>query len=175
MRIRWPVIAAFVGLGAAWLVYPYATLWRLDIAVRQADAAPLRSLVDWDAVRDGLKEELSDWVLDEPANGRPSNELAPFGAGFVRGVTGRALDLKVTPETLMSLVHAASDTPRADPPIDAYVEWACFTNPTIFSVRVRTDIDAEPIRVVMELRGWRWKVRRVWLPHALLRRAGSGT
>jgi hypothetical protein len=34
---------------------------------------------------------------------------------------------------------------------------------------------AQPIRLVMELQGLSWKVRRIWLPNALLERAGSGT
>jgi hypothetical protein len=73
-----------MALGAGYLGYPYATLYRLDTAMRRSDASTLRSLVDWYAVREGLKEDICDMVLDEPASARPSNELAPFGAGFVR-------------------------------------------------------------------------------------------
>jgi hypothetical protein len=160
-----------VGFGAAWVGYPYATLYRLETAVRQADAATLRSLVDWYAVREGLKEDICDMVLEEPANARPSNELEPFGASFVRGMTGNALDHNVTAESLVSVTRASPGEPRAD----AYVEWAFFDNPTRFLVNVRTEGTAEPIRVAMELRGMRWRVQRVWLPTALLERAGSGT
>lgn len=171
MRARWPVFAIFVGLGMAYLGYPYATLWRLDTAVREADAATLQTMVDWYAVREGLKEDICDMVLDEPANARPSNELAPFGASFVRGMTGNAVDHTVTPETLVSMTHTISTPPSADP----HVVWAFFMNPMEFSVHLRTEVAAEPIRVVMELRGLRWQVRRVWLPNELLERAGSGT
>jgi hypothetical protein len=172
MRTRWSVLAMILGFGAVYLGYPYATLYQLDTAVRQADAATLRSLVDWYAVREGLKEDICDMVLDEqPASERPSNELAPFGESFVRGVTGNALDHTVTPETLVSMTHATSDTQYAD----THVEWAFFQNPTEFSVHLRTAVAAEPIRVVMELHGLRWVVQRVWLPNELLERAGSGT
>jgi hypothetical protein len=171
MRARWPVLAVFVGLAGAWLSYPYVTLYRLDIAVRRADAATLRSIVDWQAVREGLKEDICDRVLDEPANARPANELAPFGASFVRGITGNAIDRTVTPESVASMTRAASEPPRNA----VHLAWAFFDNPTEFSVQLRTDAAAEPIRVVMELRGMRWRVRRVWLPDALLERASSGT
>jgi Protein of unknown function (DUF2939) len=171
MRARWPVLAVFVAMGAGYLGYPYATLYRLDTAVRHADAAALAALVDWYAVREGLKEDICDLVLDEPADARPSNELPPFGESFVRGMTANALDRAVTPEKLVSMTSTASDTPRAE----AHVEWAFFSNPTQFSVNVRTDAAAEPIRVVMELRRMRWQVRRVWLPNELLERAGFGT
>jgi hypothetical protein len=173
MPARWPIFATFAVLASAYLAYPYITLYRLDIAVRQSDAAALRSLVDWYSVREGLKEDICDMVLDEPANARPSNELAPFGAGFVRGMTGNALDHTVTPETLVSLTHGAEL--RASAVSQARVNWAFFDGPTRFLVRVRIDADPEPIRVAMELQGMRWRVRRIWLPGTLLERAGSGT
>jgi hypothetical protein len=172
MRTRWPVLATFVVLGAGYLGYPYATLYRLDTAMRQSDASTLRSLVDWYAVREGLKEDICDMVLDEqPTKSRASSELAPFGSGFVHGMTGNALDHTVTPETLVSMIRARDTTA----PADARVAWAFFENPTQFAVELRAFGLAEPIRLVMELEGLSWKVRRVWLPNALLERAGSGT
>jgi hypothetical protein len=114
MRTRWPVLAMCVALGAGYLGYPYATLYRLDTAVRQSDASTLRSLVDWYAVREGLKEDICDMVLDEPANARASNELAPFGSGFIRGMTGNAVDHTVTPETLVSMIRAGDTAAPAD-------------------------------------------------------------
>jgi hypothetical protein len=171
MRTKWPVLAACVALAAGYLGYPYAVLYRLDAAVRQSDAATLQSLVDWYAVREGLKEDICDMVLDAPAKSRPGNELAPFGAGFVRGMTGNALDHTVTPENLVSMIR----TGDVRAPADARLQWAFFENPTRFAVELRSTGVAEPIRLVMQLRGLSWKVRRVWLPNALLERAGSGT
>jgi hypothetical protein len=160
-----------VALGAGYLGYPYATLYRLDSAMRQSDASTLQSLVDWYAVREGLKEDICDMVLDEPANARPSNELAPFGAGFVRGIAGNAVDHTVTPETLVSMIG----TGNARAPTDARVAWAFFENPMQFSVELRAVGLPQPIRLLLELQGLSWKVRRIWLPNALLERAGSGT
>jgi len=164
-----------MALGAGYIGYPYATLYRLDAAVRHSDAATLRSLVDWYSVREGLKEDICDRVLDTPpAEARSDTELPPFGASFVRGMTGNALDQAVTPETLVSMSQAPKG-PTVEPRSDAHIVWAFFDNPTEFSVDLRTDAAVDPIRVVMELRGMRWMVRRVWLPHEMLDRAGSGT
>jgi len=171
MRARWVFLAVVVVLSGGYLGYPYVTLYRLGIAVRQADAATLQSLVDWYAVREGLKEDICDMVLDEPANARPSTELAPFGASFVRGMTGSVLDQTVTAETLVSLTRDSADPQGTG----TSVEWAFFNNPTQFTVNLRASGSAEPIRVVMELHRMRWQVQRVWLPNALLERAGSGT
>ena len=171
MRARWPILAAVVALGAGYLGYPYATLYRIDTAVRRADTETLRTLVDWYAVREGLKEDISDMVLEAPADTRPSNGLAPFGESFVRGMTGNIVDRTVTPETLLSMTHASGHTVYGD----ARVIWAFFNNPTEFAVSVHSDGCAEPIRVMLELRRLRWRVRRVWLPNELLERVPSGT
>jgi hypothetical protein len=181
----------FLILGAAYLGYPYATLYRIDLAVKHADAATLRSLVDWYSVREGLKEDICDMVMDGPVDQRPSNELAPFGASFVRGMAGNALDKRVTPETLVSLgqlspPQAASTQASsrqatsaqamwAPRPEDVHIQWAFFTSPTEFLVDLRTPDAVEPIRLEMELRDMKWQVRRVRLPNELLEHAGPGT
>ena len=170
MRARWPIFATIMVLGAGYIGYPYATLYRIDVAVRHADSTTLRSLVDWYSVREGLKEDICDMVLDGPTDARPNSALPPFGDGFVRGMTGNALDQAVTPETLVSMSQGTPVEPHAN----AHVVWAFFDSPTEFSVDVKTESAAEPIHVVMELRGMRWQVRRVSLPNELLERAGYG-
>jgi len=175
MRARWPILATFVVLGVGYIGYPYATLYRLGVAVRHSDHATLRTLVDWYSVREGLKEDICDMVLEGPADARPAaarsdNALAPFGASFVRGVTGNALDQNVTPETLVSMTRRGA-VARGD---DPRVIWAFFDNPTEFSVSLLADGSAEPIQLVMAFRGMRWRVVRVTLPEELLERAGSG-
>jgi hypothetical protein len=169
MRAKWPIFAGVLVLGAAYLAWPYATLYRLDSAARRADVGTLRSLVDWYSVREGLKEDICDMVLDEPSNDRPSNELAPFGASFVRGMTGNALDRTVTPETFVSMARTGDALPRTG----GHVQWAFFESPTQFAVELRTADAAEPIRLVMELHGLRWRVQRVFLPNKLLELASS--
>jgi Protein of unknown function (DUF2939) len=160
MRARWPFFATVVALGAGYVLYPYVTLYRLDCAFRQADSATLVSLVDWYSVREGLKEDLCDLAVDEPAaDPAHSHDLAPFGASFVRGITGNMLDKTITPERVMSMGR----TGPAEPGTRTHVVWAFFNNPT------------QPIRMVMELRDMRWRVRRVWLPSEMLERANSGT
>ena len=175
MRARWPILATFVVLGAGYIGYPYATLYRLGVAVRHSDHATLRTLVDWYSVREGLKEDICDMVLEGPVDARPTearadNKLPPFGASFVRGMTGNALDQSVTPETLSSMTRGGAVARGGDP----RVIWAFFDNPTEFSVSLLTDGAADPIQMVMAFRGMRWKVVRVSLPEELLERAGSG-
>ncbi len=177
MRIRWPAITVVVGLGVFYFAYPYATLWRLDSAIRHADAATIETMVDWYAVREGLKEDICDMAFEDAGADThiASGELPPFGAGFVRGIAGNAVDQAVTAETVASMSQGMSHGATRDDPNDAVLEWAFFQNPTVFTVSLRTAGSSEPIRVMMELRNMRWKVRRVFLPGAILERAGSHT
>ena len=131
----------------------------------------LNTLVDWFAVREGLKEDICDMVLEEsPSAPRAANELPPFGAGFVRGITGTMLDQTITPESVVSMTRPGAEEPAPA----AHFGWAFFSDPTRFSFDVLADGTSEPIHVEMHLRNLRWQVRRVWLPNTLLERAGAG-
>ena len=176
MRSRWPVMATFVSLGLGFVAYPYVTLFRLASAIHDADSATLLTLVNWHAVREGIKEDLCDMVLDEPAGGRPANELPPFGSGFVRGVTGNIIDQNITPEALLAAAQPVSVLPAAETPgANVRIGWAFFESPTAFSVSLIAPGQAQPIRLMMELHYGRWQVRRVWLPTDLLEHANSKT
>lgn len=170
MRARWSILSVVVAMGAGYGGSPYAALYRLDHAIRHADAAALETIVDWYAVREGLKEDLCDLVLDEPASARPANELPPFGEGFVRGVTGNMLDRSLTAENVAILTREGAETGHAD----THVRWAFFSDPTRFSVDLLAEGTAEPIRLELHFRNLRWQVRRVWLPNELLEKAGAG-
>ena len=161
-----PLVMTVIYLG-----YPYATLYRLGVAMRQADAATLQTMVDWPAVREGLKEDLCDMVLDEAPGTTPSTELPAFVSGFVRAMTIDIVDRTVTPEAIVSINHVPDGSARAE----AHVEWAFFDNPTQFTVNVRPGGIPQIIRMTLELRGARWQVRRVWLPDSLLGMTGPGT
>jgi hypothetical protein len=172
MRAKWLALAAVLALGAGYFGYPYATVWRLNAAVRQADAKTLGSMVDWYSVREGLKEDLADAGVDAASpEARPANELAPFGQSFMRGIKGGFVDKRVTAETVaaMPMVTGADrhDAPR--------VISAFFNSPTRFEVAVRAGGAAEPVRLELELRDLRWRVCRVRLPNELLEHMSTGT
>jgi hypothetical protein len=179
-RLRTPrilsrrVLPAGLAVLVLYAAYPYLVLFQLGQAIRHGDAATLERLVDWDGVREGLKEDVCDDVTDTPPAlaqaVRSGDTLPPFGYSFVRGITGNMIDENVTAAAL--LAAAAPARQRADdwPTID----WAFFEDATHFAVRLRP---AAPgmgaIRIMMELQDSHWKVVRAWLPHELLMRANT--
>ncbi len=178
MRAKWPVLAAVLAVGATYVAYPYYTLYRLGEAIRQGDSTTLQSLIDWPSVREGIKEDVCDLVLDDPPYTRQSANLPPFGASFVRGIASSSIDRAVTPEALVAAVSTTSQPPVADVGADVHVRWAFFDDPTSFSVSFKAPGQVGPIRLQMQLRNAHWRVRRVWLPAELLQanaKTGSRT
>ncbi len=171
---RKPLIGALLTVGLLYAGYPYVTLYRLGQAIRNGDAAKLETMVDWYSVREGIKEDLCDLVIDEPKQAQAGDKLPPFGAGFVRGIATNAIDRRVTPEALV----AATQDPVASEPAQGAsvrVSWAFFSSPSAFVVDLRTPGQATPIRLQMDFRDGGWQVTRVWLPPEVLGRANART
>lgn len=169
MRARWPLLATMLGIGVAYAAYPYVTLYRLGLAIQGADAATLEGLVDWPAVREGIKEDVCDLASDDPAI-KTGSGLPPFGASFMRGIASSSIDQAVTPQALLaaastSTLPASQPSPRG---AEVHVDWAFFDSPTAFMVSLRAPGQSEPIKLEMDLRHGEWRVQRVWLPPELL-------
>ncbi len=168
MRARWALLATIVTVLIAYGAYPYFTLFRLGLAIHSADARTLQSLIDWPAVREGIKEDVCDLVIDDPSS-KGGTELAPFGASFMRGIASSSIDQAVTPEALMKAVATQPVQPETHPiGADVHVNWAFFDGLTTFLVSLHTPGQADPIKLQMQMRDGAWRVDRVWLPAELL-------
>ena len=163
MRTRWPLLATMLSVGAAYGAYPYATLYRLGSAIRAGDAGTLETLVDWPAVREGIKEDVSDLGAADP--GPAGGPLPAFGASFMRGIASSTIDRAVTPQALLAATVASRPSPRG---ADVHVSWAFFDSPTTFLVSLLAPGQADPMKLELDLRHGEWRVQRVWLPADLL-------
>jgi hypothetical protein len=174
MTGRKPVIGVLLAIVMAYGVYPYVALYRLGHALRSGDAATLGTMVDWTAVREGIKEDICDQVIDQPQEAQSGGQLPPFGSGFVRGIATNVVDRRVTPEALVAATQLLDTTPAvADGAMR--VRWAFFVSPGAFVVDLAAPGQADPIRLQMDLRDGHWQVTRVWLPPDLLGQANART
>jgi Protein of unknown function (DUF2939) len=167
-----PLIGVLLAVGLTYGIYPYVTLYRLGHAIRSGDAATLETMVDWGSVREGIKEDICDLVIDQPPQGQADGKLPPFGAGFVRGIATKVVDRQVTPEALVAAAQGpeATEATRGAP---VQVGWAFFASPSAFVVDLHAPGQATPIRLQMDLRSGTWHVTRVWLPPDLLGQANA--
>jgi hypothetical protein len=172
MRARNPFIVIFAALSMGYAGYPYLTLYQLREAVVEGNSARLSKLIDWPAVREGIKEDICDQVLDDPGQPVMKNQLPAFGASFVRGMAGNAVDRAFTAETLVAATRRGPDTLQsASSPEDGmHVTWAFFSSPANFRIDIATSGETTPIRVDMELHALTWQVKRVSFPPGLLER-----
>ena len=107
---RHAAIGGFVVVALAYGAYPYLTLYRLGQALRHGDASMLQSIVDWPSVREGIKEDICDLVIDAPKEAKRGDRLPPFGASFVRGISANVVDTNVTPEALAAAARQPAGT-----------------------------------------------------------------
>ena len=174
MLVAKPILAAVLAIGMGYVVYPYVTLYRLGHAVRAGDATTLGNLVNWPAVREGIKEDICDDVAPSPAQTASDDTLPPFGASFARGIAGSIVDQRVTPQGVLNMTHgnvAASDAAHLAP----HVTWAFFSDPGDFIVCLDAPGQPGPIRLQMTLKHAAWQVTRIWLPRGFLQQADAGT
>jgi DUF2939 family protein len=178
MRTRWPVLTTVLTLSVLYIAYPYVTLYRLGTAIRSADAATLESLVNWPAVREGIKEDVCDLVIDTPVQQpearvqKTLGGLPPFGSSFMRGIASSSIDQAVTPQALLA---ATLPNNRPQPRgADVHINWAFFDSPTSFQVSLRAPGQTEPVKLELDLKHGEWRVERVWLPTEMLQ-PGSRT
>lgn len=169
MPVIRPLLAVCVMIALGYVTYPYVTLYRLEEALHSGDAQTLRTLVNWPAVRDGIKHDIDD----RPGGAVAKGELPGFGASFVSGIATQAVDQHVTPEALVQAVHDTGPAHRHDAGMQ--VNWAFFDSPTQFMVSLTALGQTAPIRLQMRLHDSAWRVDRVWLPPALLDQANART
>jgi hypothetical protein len=179
--IRFAVPIAMV---AAYAASPYLSLYEMGQAVRHGDARTLCADIDWASVRDGLKADIaSDITGGSAGNATPaptqavadSDDLPPFGSGFVTHMAGNVVDRNVTPAHLtQTLGMMALETPRGAG-VDPAIQQAHFTSPTSFTVALRPQGEAPgaaSVRLRLDLEpspwGMRWRITRAWIPEAML-------
>jgi hypothetical protein len=169
-----PVIGALLAVGCAYVIYPYVALYQLGEAIRQGDATRLETMVDWPAVREGIKEDICDRVIDQPRPVQSDGSLPPFGAGFVRGIATNAVDKRVTPQAFVAAAQPL-DAEQTGRSAAVQVTWAFFTGPAAFVVNLSAPGQDAPIRLQMDLQNGAWHVTRVWLPPEMLSQTNAAT
>jgi hypothetical protein len=188
-RVRRGAIGATVAVLGLYAASPYVMLYRLRAAALNGDAATLATLVDWDEVREGIKEDICDEVLEDSstpptqkASAAPT-ALPPFGSSFMRGIASNEIDNMVTPQRLALALRPAFAAPsdsllhRTTVPAlpSVALDRAMFAGLTRFIVALHTAGTPGRIRLQLDLRHGAWRVTRAWLPPEWLEASNAHT
>jgi hypothetical protein len=157
-------------VAAAYIGYPYLTLYWIDHALLTDDKHAFESLVDWPSVRQGLKADVKLALIEAAQNQVGKDSFAGvFGAALtallVPTLVDSAVEEWVTPEKVLNsevvVKHRQEQKSFAD-----FVTYAFFTSPTEFRVDLKDpkDADSPAITALMRLTGFRWRVVAIKLP-----------
>lgn len=170
------LLAALAGLYAT----PYVTLHQMRKAAAADDAAALAARVDFPALRENLKADMQQRMLDRDRNerGEPS-PASTFGAALAGALLGPMVDALITPEALARIIEGQRPVkaaigfgkPRPEPGATERPRARLGTamgyeslNRFVFSVRHPGD-DEEPVELVLHRDGLiGWKLAELRLP-----------
>jgi hypothetical protein len=166
MTAKVPIVIALALMVTGYVAYPCVTLFRLDQAISNGDAATLSHLVDWPSVREDIAEQVADTVTDAPTPtmAAASTQLAPFGHGFMHGVAAQGMRSSVTPRALIARLHDQGSGA-------GNLRLAYFEDWSRFIVKLGTSQGQSELRLQLDLERGVWRVTRIELPAAMLRAA----
>lgn len=187
------VIIGLAAVAAAYIAYPYFSLWRLGVALENKDAAALESKIEWPSVRQGLKDDFNALFMTQMAASMKDQEdnaaFAALGMALGGAIVNQMIDSIVTPQGIAILFQGdrpelptpmrpgsgETITATAKPAMDQNdrksrgpdIVWAFFEGPTSFRASLRGPNQPEhekPLDIRMELVGGVWKLTRIMLP-----------
>lgn len=176
MRPAKVAILVLLVVGVVHIASPYAVAWRMWTAALSGDSDTLTDLIDWDAVRSGIKSDIADGIVGMPAHDVvATNTLVPFGSSFMAGIAGNIVDRDVTPERLAIALRALKKSGG----VGGSITKAWFSWPDRFEIALHMPGQADddpPLRVELRWRSpieksWGWQIVRAWVPQDLMEQA----
>lgn len=154
-RLWWLIPLAALAL--AYLAWPYATLWRLDRAVRSDDPGVLSELVDLASVRTEIKRKL---------NKDARSRIGPVSDRFIRWLQAGIQDLGSDAVDRMVTLAWVREQLLAHSPGGASegflgeISFAFFEAPDAFQARIGP-ADQTAVRVHLDRQGLAWRIAAI--------------
>lgn len=160
----------FLILLGLYIAYPYWALLRLEQALLANNAEKLEKIVDFPAIRAGMKKQIEGGLLEKSQKlGEKRPILGDIGEALTRAlgssIVGGTVDSLVTPETILNnptvVEHREKDEGFRD-----FLTYAFFASPTRFTVDVKDPkrADAPTLTGTLTLNGARWRLTHIELP-----------
>jgi|GEM_PF-5733025 len=106
-------ILIFVG----WLfATPYVAAYQLYSAIDRQDVSALPEFVNFDAVKNSVKTQLDQKILDPIKKEAEKNPLAGIALMIAGGVVNQATDQIISPQGMVDLMKGSANIPQAPQP-----------------------------------------------------------
>jgi Protein of unknown function (DUF2939) len=176
---------------AVWVGWPYYALYDLMAGLRDGDQIRLENRVDWDKVRQGLRDDLNAFFIRKfggnPADKKKKGASLGGGLAAVLGpnIVNQVIETYVTPVGIASLIKIGKTSALGQQPPQPgaaqaattgaasaerainwdTVTWAFFSGgPMTFRVDIKTDPQARrPVTLIFRWDG-DWRLARIFLP-----------
>ena len=173
--MKWKIgIGAGVVLVLGYLfATPYITAYQMKVAAENHDGEALSEFVDFPALRESLKDQMTGKLRKEMAEDVvEGNPLAAIGTAFGGIIVKGIVDEFVTPAGLMQLmkgkrpdsepagVEPTGQTPSG-PFSDTSTSYESFNKFSIITRDPATDLE---VKFILRRRGIQWKLTEVILP-----------
>jgi hypothetical protein len=166
-------IAAVALVVISYLASPVFAAGALRSALQSGDRDRLEQMIDFPAVKEGLKQDLNAALIEKLGSDpeMKDNPFAGLGVAFVPMIVDRMVDAMVTPAGLAKIARsndtAAQQGGRVAKGAKAQLHYA-YVGLDRFRVTDTTP-GGDSAALVMERRGWfQWKLVRIQLPSSVL-------
>ena len=140
------------------LAWPYATLWRIDQAVRGGDMATLAGLVDLESVRAEIKKKLNKDA--DSAVGELSDSFIRWLEEGIGLMGNQAVEQLVTLSWVRGRLLEHSDG-EAGQGFLGQIGYAFFDAPDGFIARIGV-VSGTPVRLHLSLRDLKWRISAIY-------------
>lgn len=153
---------------ASWLLLQQASknhvIYEISTAAREGELYKLTKAMDWNSVRESLKEELKQKA--NPHNGLPTRAEE----------VDALVDYYVRPQNLETLVTLYHSSPAKNMNPESFIRGVRFSGITEMTIELASPPQfdkpwmnyLEPVRAVFALDGMTWKLKRISAPDYLI-------
>lgn len=175
MAKKWVAVAAGLALlfVAAYFGSPYWALRNLKAAAASGDVDRIEAAVDFPAVRESLKSQLTVALTEKLDEDRDDNPFKGIGTLLMPTIVQRAVDAFVTPDGIASIVKrgqlekSQAKAPKADLTYD--YNWRSLDRFGI-TIHAKDVPAARAPMIVLERRGlFTWKMIRLQVPKDMIK------
>ena len=144
---------------------PYLTIDAIKTGFINNDSVKLSEHIDYPALRQNLKDQISTTMMQQVAESSKDNPMATFATGIATMMVDKVIESMITPGGMASIISGKSKDDNDKPDHQQMFKNARFTYDSIdhFSVWIPVK-DSNDARLVLQRNGIDWKLVNIIIP-----------